>query len=70
MSSDLPRDGDLATNGDANGTLHDTPSIATATEPAPTTAPVSKDVENVMYSDVRLSQCETILPGTDLCRLE
>lgn len=70
MSSDLARDGDLATNGDANGTLHDTPTIATATEPASTAVPVSKDVENVMYSDVRLSQCEIILPETDLCRLE
>lgn len=68
MSSDLPRDSDLAINGDANGTLHDTPTIATATatEPASTAVPVSKDVENVMYSDVRLSQCEIILPETDL----
>ncbi|THX93696.1 RhoGAP-domain-containing protein [Aureobasidium pullulans] len=55
MSSDLPRDGDLATNGDANGTLHDTPTIATATEPASTTAPVSKDVETVMYSDIGIN---------------
>jgi hypothetical protein len=53
MSSDLPRDSDLTSNGDSNGTLHDVPTVAPATTPATATAPVSKHVENVMYSDVR-----------------
>ena len=55
MSSDLPRDSDLATNGDSNGTLQDTPTVA----PATTAAPVSKHVENVMYSDVCCVASET-----------
>lgn len=58
MSSDLPRDGDLATNGDTNGISLDTPTVAPATAPATSTAPVSNHVENVMYSDVRLSHRE------------
>lgn len=54
MSSDLPRDTDLGANADMNGTSHDAASTAPATATA--TAPLSKDVENVMYSDVRLSR--------------
>ena len=49
MSSDIPNGGDLGAEGDMNGTSVETP-------PATTTATValSRDVENVMYSDVRL----------------
>lgn len=56
MSSDLPRDSDLATNGDSNGTSLDAPTLA----PVTSTAPVSNHVENVMYSDVRLSHRQTL----------
>ncbi|KAH0347562.1 RhoGAP-domain-containing protein, partial [Aureobasidium melanogenum] len=51
MSSDLPRDSDLATNGDSNGTSLDTPTVA----PVTSTAPVSNHVENVMYSDIGIN---------------
>ncbi|KAG9730902.1 hypothetical protein KCU75_g18893, partial [Aureobasidium melanogenum] len=51
MSSDLPRDSDLATNGDSNGASLDTPTVA----PVTSTAPVSNHVENVMYSDIGIN---------------
>ncbi|KAH0178797.1 RhoGAP-domain-containing protein, partial [Aureobasidium melanogenum] len=51
MSSDLPRDSDLATNGDSNGTSLDAPTVA----PVTSTAPVSNHVENVMYSDIGIN---------------
>ncbi|KAG9526515.1 RhoGAP-domain-containing protein, partial [Aureobasidium melanogenum] len=51
MSSDLPRDGDSATNGDSNGTSLDTPTVA----PVTSTAPVSNHVDNVMYSDIGIN---------------
>lgn len=54
MSSDLPRDSDLATNGDTNGASLDAPTLA-PTASVTSTAPVSNHVDNVMYSDVRLS---------------
>ncbi|CAD0109512.1 unnamed protein product [Aureobasidium uvarum] len=56
MSSDLPRTSDLTTNGDSNGTSHDVSSVAPATTSATSTAPVSKHVETVMYSDVHWSK--------------
>ncbi|KAH0160225.1 RhoGAP-domain-containing protein, partial [Aureobasidium melanogenum] len=51
MSSDLPRDSDLTTNGDSNGTSLDTPTVA----PVTSTAPVSNHVDNVMYSDIGIN---------------
>ncbi|KAH0361173.1 RhoGAP-domain-containing protein, partial [Aureobasidium melanogenum] len=54
MSSDLPRDGDLATNGDANGASLDAPTLA-PTASVTSTAPVSNHVENVMYSDIGIN---------------
>ncbi|KAH0281108.1 RhoGAP-domain-containing protein, partial [Aureobasidium melanogenum] len=51
MSSDLPRDSDLATNSDSNGTSLDTPTVA----PVTSTALVSNHVENVMYSDIGIN---------------
>ncbi|KAI5203924.1 RhoGAP-domain-containing protein [Aureobasidium subglaciale] len=55
MSSDLPRDTELGTNGDANGISHDTPTVAPATAPATATAPVSNHVEKVLYSDIGIN---------------
>lgn len=59
MSSDLPRDSDLATNGDTNGASLDAPTLA-PTASVTSTAPVSNHVDNVMYSDVRLSHRQTL----------
>ncbi|KAH0271759.1 RhoGAP-domain-containing protein, partial [Aureobasidium melanogenum] len=54
MSSDLPRDSDLATNGDTNGASLDAPTLA-PTASVTSTAPVSNHVDNVMYSDIGIN---------------
>lgn len=69
MSSDVPTDGDYSANGDTNGTRASTETPLAPTTTASATPALSKDVENVIYSDVRLSRL-CILDVADLCRLE
>jgi hypothetical protein len=74
MSLDVPRDGHVDPTNDTNETLHDAPTVTSPTTAATTTDGQnvsSKDVENVLYSDVCGFVCNnTRSQLTDFPRLE